>query len=161
METVLQSLRHSCRSELTRQGISLTFVTSDLDRSISEGQGISACLCMSPYRSDYIIAHLREAWRIVSEDFRRSLVSHAECVPIGKGRFVAVSCIFLGAWNNLYQSRTQHTSTRECLTFPADCPHRMDCHCPFDGASTTGYTGVSSIWPSFTKASCWLTLGPS
>src|SRR5687768_15846442 len=29
VETVLQSLRHSCRSELTRQGTSLRVVTSD------------------------------------------------------------------------------------------------------------------------------------
>src|SRR5579864_9538928 len=69
-ETVWPSLRHSCRSELTRQGISLTFVALKPGSTCStrfEGPDISAGLCMSPCRSDSIFT-LTSAWLVVSED---------------------------------------------------------------------------------------------
>src|SRR5881628_3273544 len=46
------SLRHSCRSELTRQGISLSLVTFQKERVSRFG---SAHLCMSPCSSDHLI----------------------------------------------------------------------------------------------------------
>jgi hypothetical protein len=51
VETVIRSLRHSCRSELTRQGTSLWKV---LHSDFAEGPVISAGLCMSPCSTDYI-----------------------------------------------------------------------------------------------------------
>src|SRR5947207_10219420 len=50
-ETVPKSLRHSCRSELTRQGISLDLLLRDFS---SRGPVISADLCMSPCSPDFL-----------------------------------------------------------------------------------------------------------
>src|SRR5438477_8466449 len=67
-ETVPKSLRHSCRSELTRQGISLDLLLRDFS---SRGPVISADLCMSPCSPDFLF-ELTSAdqivWRQVSED---------------------------------------------------------------------------------------------
>src|SRR5262249_128597 len=65
VETVIRSLRHSCRSELTRQGTSLSACYSDL---FGQGPVVSAGLCMSPCSSDCIFTPRRSAWRTVSED---------------------------------------------------------------------------------------------
>ena len=63
-----KSLRLSCRSELTRQGISL-IVLRTIELSIVEPD-VSAGFCMSPYSSDYIfiIRNRDDVWRVVSED---------------------------------------------------------------------------------------------
>src|SRR5205085_7273422 len=60
VKTAPRSLRHSCRSELTRQGISLSLVTS----TCVEGLSISVNLCISPCSSDYIFTcDIAGAWR--------------------------------------------------------------------------------------------------
>ena len=51
-ETVLQSLRHSCTSELTRQGIALCFVTLTCVR----GDSISVSLSLLPMSTDSIFS---------------------------------------------------------------------------------------------------------
>src|SRR3990170_970377 len=68
VETAAKSLRHSCRSELTRQGISLRLVTFFLKERVSRFG--SAHLCMSPCSSDHIILQLvrLEIRRMASED---------------------------------------------------------------------------------------------
>src|SRR5215510_7607980 len=58
-ETAAKSLRHSCRSELTRQGISLSLVTFLKERVSRFG---SAHLCMSPCSSDHLILQ-PSGWR--------------------------------------------------------------------------------------------------
>src|ERR1700679_4087829 len=96
VETVLQSLRHSCRSELTRQGTSLRFVTRTTRECVGLGLGVSANLCMSPCSSDYIFSHTdtvsihvhranamsmdarKTVWRVVSEDPNPQCENHTE-----------------------------------------------------------------------------------
>src|ERR1035437_1707680 len=75
-KTVALSLRHSCRSELTRQGISLKCVTRRIDRLMRRGVNISVTLCMSPCSSDYIFSNklFVGIWHVVSEDFSRDLL---------------------------------------------------------------------------------------
>ena len=85
-KTVALSLRHSCRSELTRQGISLNCVTRRTDRLMRRGVNISVTLCMSPCSSDYIFSNklFVGIWHIVSEDSsrNRSETSGAEAPSI-------------------------------------------------------------------------------
>jgi hypothetical protein len=68
---VPKSLRHSCRSELTRQGISLSFVTTGA-RQHAGGFSISVNLLASLRGSDYIIIHecVRGVRHVVSEGIR-------------------------------------------------------------------------------------------
>src|SRR5437868_76753 len=70
LETPGMSLRHSCGSELTRQGISLKCVTTGASRYVMPiGSDISADLCMSPCSSDYtFILKTKNVLRVVSED---------------------------------------------------------------------------------------------
>src|SRR6185295_12030151 len=65
VETALKSLRHSCGSELTRQGISLDVVTSPwraMARSFLPHSG-----CRHAVRT-ISSPHVRGVWRLVSED---------------------------------------------------------------------------------------------
>src|ERR1700749_3803536 len=63
VETALKSLRHSCRSELTRQGISLALLLLRLlvallnmtEALCPSGPIISVDLCMSPCSPDHIL----------------------------------------------------------------------------------------------------------
>src|SRR6266545_27892 len=71
VETVPKSLRHSCRSELTRQGISLILLLVDRSsaRRSSGGLVVSASLPASPQGSDHLILFAREEGRrMASED---------------------------------------------------------------------------------------------
>ena len=73
VETAPKSLRHSCRSELTRQGISLECVTYDLYRAHVARQAgrtfLPASLCRHRVRT-ISSSPLGDGWRMVSEDSR-------------------------------------------------------------------------------------------
>src|ERR1700732_5007661 len=73
-ETVWPSLRHSCRSELTRQGISLTFVapaSSRFNRLNSRGRTfLPASACRHAGRT--LSSLIPSAWLVVSEDSWRT-----------------------------------------------------------------------------------------
>src|SRR5579871_4259429 len=60
-ETATKSLRHSCGSELTRQGISLESLLNVM---------LSGCChpCMSPCSRDHIFTRCLGVWRMASED---------------------------------------------------------------------------------------------
>src|SRR5438876_7441213 len=73
VETVIRSLRNSCRSELTRQGTSLSFVTLDLNRGAGRfRQPLHVAMQLGLYLHEYKVPstqyHVLRAWRIVSED---------------------------------------------------------------------------------------------
>src|SRR6266700_3973344 len=72
VETAPKSLRHSCRSELTRQGISLW---SYSDTSERNSTSFDAVPCMSPCRGDHLFIRPADVRRMASED------SHIDCGP--------------------------------------------------------------------------------
>src|SRR5437660_802673 len=63
VETVIRSLRHSCRSELTRQGTSLETLLNNVERG-----ALRRTPCMSPCSRDHIIIRCLGVRRMVSED---------------------------------------------------------------------------------------------
>src|SRR5438105_649553 len=64
VETVIRSLRHSCRSELTRQGTSLeTLLNDHVERVVLRDHP-----CMSPCSRDHTIIRCLGVRRLVSED---------------------------------------------------------------------------------------------
>src|SRR6266436_6487399 len=65
VETVIRSLRHSCRSELTRQGTSLEVL---LKQELLSGRRWQRHPCMSPCSRDHIIIRCLGVRRMVSED---------------------------------------------------------------------------------------------
>src|SRR5689334_551197 len=77
VETVIRSLRHSCRSELTRQGTSLGMLLP----AGAGGLVISASLCMSPCSPDCIFICQADVRHTVSEDSKGSgpLAFPADC----------------------------------------------------------------------------------
>src|SRR5712692_10108763 len=64
-ETAPKSLRHSCRSELTRQGISLLVLLADSRANCTALDAIPACRHAEGTISS---PRARGAWRMVSED---------------------------------------------------------------------------------------------
>src|SRR5438128_2330527 len=65
VETVIRSLRHSCRSELTRQGTSLETL---LKQERLSGRHLRCRPCMSPCSRDHIFIRCLGVRRMVSED---------------------------------------------------------------------------------------------
>ena len=70
METVWPSLRHSCRSELTRQGISLDDLNRDLVIDFDPGRMTSlvSSLHVAMQMGLYLHSHEMSVRRVVSED---------------------------------------------------------------------------------------------
>src|SRR5438270_13935585 len=66
VETVVRSLHHSCRSELTRQGTSLETLLEQ--QGLLSGRRFQGRPCMSPCSRDHIIIRCLGVRRMVSED---------------------------------------------------------------------------------------------
>src|SRR6516165_5554665 len=66
VETVVRSLHHSCRSELTRQGTSLETLLEQ--QALLSGRLFRGRPCMSPCSRDHIFIRCLGVRRMVSED---------------------------------------------------------------------------------------------
>ena len=92
METVWPSLRHSCRSELTRQGISL----DDLGLDLLVGFDPSRMMTLPPslhvamQMGLYLHSRKPSVWRVVSEDSDPS--GQSFLLIVRTDRIVTASC---------------------------------------------------------------------
>ena len=103
-KTVALSFHHSCRSELTRQGISLDLVATSHGLLCEAGRTfLSSSACRHAVRTISSPACAGD-WRIVSED--------SESLPIRPFlRIARISCIVTRRW--------QSAGSREFSDFPA------------------------------------------
>src|SRR5713101_7126945 len=76
-KTVALSLRHSCRSELTRQGISLDIVTPTHQLRAKRGGHFCHPLHVAMQSGLYLLPSCLGVWRTVSEDSRDAFALRA------------------------------------------------------------------------------------